>query len=142
MNRAADASRPAYTARQGQFLAFIHAYTLMNGRPSAEADMMRFFRLTPPSVHQMVLTLERAGLISRQPGVRRSIVVLLDRSVLPELKPEYAQPVITSVQRYCLQVASTLWWPSDALGRTGHTTFARHRPTRRRGVSPSPGASP
>ena len=102
MNRAADAPRPAFTARQGQFLAFIHAYTLVNGRPPAEADMMRFFRLTPPSVHQMVLTLEKAGSISRQPGVPRSIVVLLDRSALPELNPGYGQPVKTSVQRY--------WW--------------------------------
>src|SRR3954454_21618568 len=91
---------PAFTARQGQFLAFIHAYTLVNGRPPAEVDMMRFFRLTPPSVHQMVLTLERAGLISRQPGVPRSIVVLLDRSALPMLEPGYGQPVKTTVQRY------------------------------------------
>src|SRR3954468_16493082 len=83
MNRAADAPRPAFTARQGQFLAFIHAYTLVNGRPPAEADMMRFFRLAPPSVHQMILKLEQAGLISRQPGVPRSIAVLLDRSALP-----------------------------------------------------------
>ena len=43
--------------------------------------------MTPPSVHQMVVTLERAGLISRQPGVARSIAVLVDRSALPELKP-------------------------------------------------------
>jgi hypothetical protein len=62
--------------------------------------MMRFFRLTPPSVHQMVLTLEKARLISRQPGVPRSIVVLLDRSALPALNPGHAQPVTTSVQRY------------------------------------------
>ena len=100
MKQAANASRPAFTARQGQFLAFIYAYTLVNGRPPAEADMIRFFRLTPPSVHQMVLTLEKAGLISRQPGVARSIVVLLDRSALPALYPGYAQPVKTSVQRY------------------------------------------
>jgi hypothetical protein len=58
MNQAADAPRPAFTARQGQFLAFIDTYTLVNGRPPAEADMMRFFRLTPPSVHQMILKLE------------------------------------------------------------------------------------
>ena len=95
-----DAPRPAFTARQGQFLAFIHAYTLVNGRPPAEADMMRFFRLTPPSVHQMILKLEQLGLISRQPGVPRSIVVLLDRSALPMLEPSGAQPVKTSVQRY------------------------------------------
>ena len=34
--------------------------------------MMQFFRVTPPSVHQMVLALEQAGLISRQPGVPRA----------------------------------------------------------------------
>jgi DNA-binding MarR family transcriptional regulator len=99
MNRATD-SRPVFTPRQGQYLAFIHAYTLVNGRPPAEADMIRFFRVTPPSVHQMVLSLEKAGLISRKPGVARSIVVLLDRSGLPELNPRDAQPVKTTVTRY------------------------------------------
>ena len=100
MNRAANTARPTFTAKQGQFLAFIYTYTLVNGRPPAEADMMRFFRLTPPSVHQMILKLEQAGLISRQPGVPRSIVVLLDRSALPPLEPNGTQPVKTSVQRY------------------------------------------
>jgi hypothetical protein len=52
MNRSATVSRPVFTPRQGQYLAFIHAYTLVNGRPPAEADMMRFFRVTPPAVHQ------------------------------------------------------------------------------------------
>jgi DNA-binding MarR family transcriptional regulator len=99
MNRAAD-SRPGFTPRQGQYLAFIHAYTLVNGRPPAEADMMRFFRATPPSVHQMVLSLEKAGLISRQPRMPRSIAVLLDRSALPELEPGYGQSVKITVTRY------------------------------------------
>jgi len=99
MNRAAD-SRPDFTPKQGQYLAFIHAYTLVNGRPPAEADMMRFFRVTPPAVHQMVLALEKAGLISRQPGVPRSIAVLLARDALPDLNPGYAQPVKITVTRY------------------------------------------
>src|SRR6202023_4285285 len=71
-------SRPSFTSKQGQYLAFIYAYTQVNGRPPAEADLQRFFRVTPPSVHQMVLALERAGLIRRQPGVPRSIDVLVD----------------------------------------------------------------
>ena len=100
MNRAVTDSRPEFTPRQGQYLAFIHAYTLVNGRPPAEADMQRFFRLTPPSVHQMVVTLERAELISRQPGMARSIAVLVDPSVLPALLPGYVQPVKSTVQRY------------------------------------------
>jgi DNA-binding MarR family transcriptional regulator len=99
MNRAAD-SRQGFTPKQGQYLAFIHTYTLVNGRPPAEADMIRFFRVTPPTVHQMVLSLEKAGLISRKPGGARSIAVLLERSALPELIPRDAQPVKTTVTRY------------------------------------------
>lgn len=93
MNRAAD-SRRDFTPKQGQYLAFIHAYTLVNGRAPAEADMIRFFRVTPPSVHQMVLSLEKAALISRRPGIPRSIVVLIEHSLLPELHPGYALSLI------------------------------------------------
>ena len=73
MNRMATDSHPIFTPKQGQYLAFIHAYTLVNGRPPAEADMQRFFQVTPPSVHQMVIALEQAGWISRKRGVPRSI---------------------------------------------------------------------
>ncbi len=93
-------STPGFTPKQGQYLAFIHAYTLVLGRPPAEADLQRHFRVSPPSVHQMVLTLERAGLIHRQPGVARCIKVLVPPSALPPLKPSHYQPVISSVQRY------------------------------------------
>jgi DNA-binding MarR family transcriptional regulator len=100
MNRAEGDSQRKFTPKQGQYLAFIQACTLVNGRTPAEADMQRFFQVTPPSVHQMILTLEQAGLISRQPGVARSIAVLVDRSALPELEPGYRQPVKFTVQRY------------------------------------------
>ena len=100
MNCAASDSLPVFTPRQGQYLAFIHAYTLLNGRPPAQADMQRFFQVTPPSVHQMLLTLERDGLISRRPGAPRSIAVLVDRSQLPALEPGYGQPVKITVTRY------------------------------------------
>src|SRR5437764_12765539 len=40
----------------------------------------------PPSVHQMVLTLERVGLIRRQPGIARSIELLVPPGELPILK--------------------------------------------------------
>src|SRR4051794_13470084 len=70
-------SAKSFTERQGQYLAFIDAYTRVHGHPPAETDMQRHFQLSPPSVHQMVLTLERLGHIRRQPGVARSIEVLL-----------------------------------------------------------------
>jgi Mn-dependent DtxR family transcriptional regulator len=85
----------AFTQKQGQYLAFIHAYTLVTGRPPAEADIQRFFAVTPPSVHQMVLTLARQRLVSRTPGAARSIRLLIDPEILPKLRP-----VISSVQRY------------------------------------------
>ena len=100
MNRTAGDSHPKLTPRQGQYLAFIHAYTLVNERPPAQADIQRFFRLTPPSVYQMLLTLEREGLISRCPGVPRSIAVMVDRALLPPLEPAQTQPVKITVQRY------------------------------------------
>jgi DNA-binding MarR family transcriptional regulator len=89
VNRLASDILPVFTPRQGQYLAFINAYTTVNGRPPAQADIQRFFQVTPPSVHQMLLTLERGGLISRRPGVPRSIAVLVDRSDLPVLEPGY-----------------------------------------------------
>jgi DNA-binding MarR family transcriptional regulator len=94
------ASAPSFTEKQGQYLAFIHAYTLVLGRPPAEADLQRHFQVSPPSVHQMVLTLERAGLIRRQPGAARSIQILVHPDALPPLRPSTEQIVKSSVQRY------------------------------------------
>ena len=74
-----------FTLKQGQYLAFIHLYTRLHRRPPAEADMQEYFRVSPPSVHQMVLTLERAGFIRRQPRTSRSIELLVDPQHLPEL---------------------------------------------------------
>src|SRR5207244_11009885 len=45
-----------FTDKQGQYLAFIYTYAHMFRRPPAEADMQRHFRVSPPSVHQMVVT--------------------------------------------------------------------------------------
>lgn len=64
------------TERQGQFLAYIFQYSLVNGRAPAEVDMQRYFQITPPSVHSTVLTLERRGFIERVPGQARSITLL------------------------------------------------------------------
>jgi len=77
---------PVYTPRQGQYLAFIHYYTKIHGVPPAEADMRRYFQVSPPSVHEMVLGLERRGLITREPGKPRSIRLLLTRAEIPDLE--------------------------------------------------------
>ena len=81
-----SSSQPGFTAKQGQYLAFIHAYTRVLRRPPAEADMQRYFQVSPPSVHQMILTLESHNLIQRRPGVPRSIEILIDPENLPVLR--------------------------------------------------------
>jgi Mn-dependent DtxR family transcriptional regulator len=79
-------SAKTFTPKQGQYLAFIDAYTRVHRRPPAEWEMQRHFGVSPPSVHQMVLTLERAGLIRRQPGAPRTIEVLVHPEQLPVLE--------------------------------------------------------
>ena len=77
---------PEYTHLQGQYLAFIHYYIKLNRRPPAETDMQRYFRVSPPSVHQMVVRLEENGFIKRTPGQARSIELLLPLEQLPRLE--------------------------------------------------------
>ena len=79
-------STKSFTHKQGQYLAFIYYYIKINGRSPAEADIQRYFQVSPPSVHQMVLTLETNGLIERKPGQGRSIQLLLSREDLPDLE--------------------------------------------------------
>jgi repressor LexA len=74
-----------FTRLQGQYLAFIVAYTKLNRRAPAEADFQRYFEVTPPSVHNMVVTLERRGLITRIPGRPRSIEVSVSADRIPPL---------------------------------------------------------
>jgi hypothetical protein len=76
---------PRFTTKQGQYLAFIWAYTQINGRPPAEVDFERYFEVTAPSVHQMLKTLDQLGLIRKQPRVARSIQLLVPPQALPIL---------------------------------------------------------
>lgn len=75
-----------FSAKQGQYLAFIYNYTKIHGQAPAEADLQRYFRVTPPTVHQMVLRLEQSGLIDREPGVARSIRLLVAPENVPRLE--------------------------------------------------------
>ena len=77
---------PRYIEKQGQYLAFIYYYTKIHGRSPSEAEMQAYFGVTPPTVHQMVLSLERNGLIGRTAGTARSIRLLLSRHELPDLE--------------------------------------------------------
>jgi DNA-binding MarR family transcriptional regulator len=79
-----DAAR-RFTKTQGQYLAFIYNCAKNHGRAPAETDLERYFNVSPPSVHEMIKTLERNGLIERTPGLARSIRLLVKPEHLPRL---------------------------------------------------------
>ena len=75
-----------FTYKQGQYLAFIHLYRKLHRRGPSEADMVRYFGVSPPSVHQMIVKLEQLGLITRESGVPRSARVALAVGEIPDLE--------------------------------------------------------
>jgi len=74
-----------YTEKQGQYLAFIYYYTKINGQPPAESDIQKYFNVSPPSVHRMIVELEKKNLIGREKKKARSIEVRLNLEQLPQL---------------------------------------------------------
>jgi len=60
-----------YTARQGQYLAFIYYYTKIHRQSPAEADIQHYFQMSPPAIHQRIGNLKKLGLIVRIPGKGR-----------------------------------------------------------------------
>ena len=92
-----------YTEKQGQYLAFIYNYTVIHGQPPSQVDMQRFFRVSPPSIHQMVLRLDERGLLAREPGKARAIRVLVPPDQLPVLR-ERRQTMTSQVKIYQIKV--------------------------------------
>ena len=79
-------NRHSFTERQGQYLAFIFYYTKINGLSPAQLDFQRYFCVSAPTVHQMILQLEKNGLITRLKNTPRSIVLVVPEDQLPRLK--------------------------------------------------------
>ena len=86
MQAKTKSSTASFTSLQGQYLAFIYWYSKVNGVAPAEKDIQRYFKVTPPTTHQMVVKLHDLGLISREPGKPRSIKVLIPVEELPFLE--------------------------------------------------------
>jgi hypothetical protein len=55
-------------------------------------DMVRYFGVTPPSVHGMVVQLEQLGLVTRQAGVPRSVRVAIPEAEIPALEAVEGPP--------------------------------------------------
>lgn len=81
-----ESSAAPYTQMQGQYLVYIFYYKKLMGQAPAEVDMQKYFGVTPPSVHRMVVELERKGLLRRTAGKARSLELLLPFEALPPLR--------------------------------------------------------
>jgi hypothetical protein len=92
LDRKTAAETARFAAKQGRYLAFIWAYSQINGRPPAEARFQCYFKVTAPSAHHMLKCLHKLGLIDKQAGVARSIQLLVSPQELPILCVD--QPVI------------------------------------------------
>jgi DNA-binding MarR family transcriptional regulator len=77
---------PKFTAKQGQYLSYIHYYIKIHRVAPAESDLQRYFQVSAPSIHEMIKTLERNGLIERTRGQARSIRLLVRPEHLPALE--------------------------------------------------------
>lgn len=75
----------SYTYKEGQYLAFIFYYTKINGIPPAQKDIERYFSVTPPTVHQMLIQLEKKEFIERIPRQPRAIKLCIPQEMLPKL---------------------------------------------------------
>jgi hypothetical protein len=79
-------SKPKFTRRQGEYLAYIHLYRKLHRKGPSEADLVSYFGVAPPTVHSMVVRLEEIGLITREAGVPRSMRVVIPEDEIPTLK--------------------------------------------------------
>jgi DNA-binding Lrp family transcriptional regulator len=104
-----------FTAKQGQYLAYLYLYRKLHRHGPAESEIAKFFGVSGPSVHQMIVKLEEKGLITREPGAARSVRVAVPRGEIPQLDDNEEDVVVVArpvnrhasgpVRLYTLQVA-------------------------------------
>lgn len=73
----------AFTPTQGRYLAFIKNYIDLYRHSPAESEIAQALCVMPPSVNQMIRSMEQRGLIARTPGQARSIKILLPDDEVP-----------------------------------------------------------
>ena len=83
-----EKSQGQFTAKQGQYLAYLYLYRKLHRFSPSESEIAEYFRVSPPSVHQMIVKLEEKGLITREPGVPRSVRVTVPRGGIPQLEDD------------------------------------------------------
>lgn len=83
---ATDKRRGSFTRRQGQYLSYIHHFTLINRHAPTPAEIMTYFDVSTSAVNQMLATLEERGFIYRIPYQPLNMRVLVSAKELPILE--------------------------------------------------------
>lgn len=63
-------------ATQARYLDYIEGYTKIHHQSPSQAEIQRYLRVTPSTVHQMILRLEKLGFLTRMSGQARSLKVV------------------------------------------------------------------
>jgi hypothetical protein len=69
----AESATPKLARSQARALDYLRRYFALHERAPAEHEFCAALQMTPPTTHAAILALEKKGLISRTPGVARSI---------------------------------------------------------------------
>ena len=95
-------TEPTPTPTQGRYLSYIHAFTDGFGYPPSESEIAKAMAVSPPSVNQMMKTLEKKGFIRREAGVPRSIEILISLDGIPKWRKR-----VTTTRRVWMRVDPT-----------------------------------
>ena len=110
------------TARQCEYLAFIAQYRALVEVSPSEGEMAKYFGVSGPSVHQMIVVLEANGFILRVPGAKRAVQLRVGNPLLPALGApgEVARDHASGLASFALylahQFSSGPWWTFGSYG--------------------------
>ncbi|MBA2322080.1 MAG: MarR family transcriptional regulator, partial [Deltaproteobacteria bacterium] len=94
------------TKRQSEYLDFIRAFTDRWKIPPSFEEIGTHFGTTPPSVNNMVKTLEARGFLTRVPGAARTLRVLVEPG--RAAKPEGSSAAVADAVRLATLVVERL----------------------------------
>jgi len=86
-----------FTAKQGQYLAYLYLYRKLHRYSPSESEIAQYFGVSPPSAHQMLVKLEENGLITREAGVPRSVRVTVPREEIPPLEDDEEDAAVAAL---------------------------------------------
>ena len=108
----------AVTARQRQVYEFIRRYLEVNNQPPTIAEIGKQFQMTSPaSVHSIVSSLEREGLIRRIPNVSRGIELIEQESPGEEFEVPLLGTVAAGQPIEAILSHETVAAPKNMVGR-------------------------